>query len=431
MYPNPQDVLPLPPRPDLHHYRKRARDLTKACSSDDPAAIHSWAERWVGDLIQLQPAADRTQFVSQAKRYAAQVAGFAQERLARVECALSQAQFVIARAHGFESWPKLVHHIEATGGARTPVSTFEEAADSIIVGDRPGLERLLRENPDLIRARSTREHRATLLHYVSANGVENYRQETPKNIVGIAQLLLNAGAEVDAEADIYGGGATTFDLVVTSAHPRAAGVQLALADLLLDHGARITPGSVRSCLANGCPEAAAYIAGRGVPLTLEEAAGIGRLDLVSEHLGSRSLDDPAWRKEVGEALMMAVWYDRRDVIACLLDCGYDAGWKVRSHGERRTVLHLASYEGRVAVVELLLERGAPVNITDDVHDRTPIVWAFRAWLVEGRKDQARYREVVRMLAEAGANVEAQWLDHNRVRADAKLFEMLSRRVAAT
>jgi hypothetical protein len=30
MYPNPQDVLPLPPRPDLSHYRKRAKDLVKA-----------------------------------------------------------------------------------------------------------------------------------------------------------------------------------------------------------------------------------------------------------------------------------------------------------------------------------------------------------------------------------------------------------------
>lgn len=27
MYPNPQDVLPLPPRPDLDQYRKRAKEL--------------------------------------------------------------------------------------------------------------------------------------------------------------------------------------------------------------------------------------------------------------------------------------------------------------------------------------------------------------------------------------------------------------------
>jgi hypothetical protein len=43
------------------------------------------------------------------------------------------------------------------------------------------------------------------LHYCSANGVEGYRQKTPKNIVEITRILLEAGAEVDARADVYGG----------------------------------------------------------------------------------------------------------------------------------------------------------------------------------------------------------------------------------
>ena len=42
--------------------------------------------------------------------------------------------------------------------------------------DHP-LARLLAEHPDLARQRSTRDHRATLLHYVSANGVEDFRRE--------------------------------------------------------------------------------------------------------------------------------------------------------------------------------------------------------------------------------------------------------------
>ncbi len=365
-----------------------------------------------------------------AERYADQVAGFARERLTATEGALAQAQFVIARAHGFESWPRLAHHLEALGGSPTPVSAFEEAADAIIAGDRATLERLLEENPDLVHARSPRQHRATLLHYVAANGVENYRQETPPNIVEIARLLLDAGAEVNAEADMYGGGATTLDLAMTSAHPRRVGVQNDLADLLLERGARIAPGSVRSCLMNGCPEAAEYLARRGVPLGLEEAAGIGRLDLVERYVDEpRSLADPAWRQEVGEALMMAVWYGRTEVVGFLLDRGFDPAWKVRGHGESRTALHLAAYEGRVTIVELLIRRGAPVNVTDDVHGTTPLVWALHAWLVEGRNDQEAYRAVVRMLAEAGAMVKAEWIDDDRVRADPDLFGMLTRRAA--
>src|SRR2546422_201931 len=61
------------------------------------------------------------------------------------------------------------------------------AADAIVNGDAGKLKRLLRENPTLVRARSTREHGATLLHYTSANGVEGYRQKTPKNIVEITK----------------------------------------------------------------------------------------------------------------------------------------------------------------------------------------------------------------------------------------------------
>jgi hypothetical protein len=114
--------------------------------------------------------------------------------------------------------------------------------------------------------RSTREHRSTLLHYVSANGVEGFRQKTPKNIVEIANLLFAAGAEVDAESDAYGGGCTALDLAATSEHPERAGVQIALLQTLLDRGAefdRHPDGGkrrsiVRDCIANGQPAAARF-----------------------------------------------------------------------------------------------------------------------------------------------------------------------------
>src|SRR5207245_160323 len=84
------------------------------------------------------------------------------------------------------SWPKLVQHVQERTRATSHVSRFEEAADAIVNGDIATLERLLRQDPELIRTRSTREHRATLLHYVSANGVEGFRQKTPRNVVQIA-----------------------------------------------------------------------------------------------------------------------------------------------------------------------------------------------------------------------------------------------------
>src|SRR5262249_47041659 len=152
---------------------------------------------------------------------------------------LTTAQFVLARAHGFLSWPKLVAHIESLATPTSAVSAFEAAALAVVRGDATALRRLLHEHPDLARARSTREHRATLLHYTAANGVENYRQVSPKNSAEIAEILLAAGADVDAGADVYRGKCTALGLVATSAPPAIAGVQLAVIDVLLAHGARM------------------------------------------------------------------------------------------------------------------------------------------------------------------------------------------------
>src|SRR5262249_36879629 len=156
----------------------------------------------------------------------------------------AEDQTVIAGTYGFASWAKLVEHLEQLAVEGSEVSAFERAADAIVTGNLDALESLLRAHPDLATARSTRVHGATLLHYVSANGVENYRQRAPPNIVAMTRRLRDAGAVVDAFCDVYGGDATTLYLTVTSAHPRLAGVQNELADLLLDRGAQMHPGII-------------------------------------------------------------------------------------------------------------------------------------------------------------------------------------------
>ena len=120
-------------------------------------------------------------------------------------------------------------------------------------GDLAVLEFALRRNPALIGARSSRiccfdppVHRATLLHYVAANGVEAYRQRTPPNAVEIARALLEAGAEPDAFADMYGAQCTTMSMLVSSGHPAKAGLQVPLVELLLDYGAAIDGRGTRN-----------------------------------------------------------------------------------------------------------------------------------------------------------------------------------------
>lgn len=416
MYPNPQDVLPLPARPDVEQYRTRARDLHKACLSGTPGALRVWTTRWLSDLARLAPEG-QSMSARDAERLTNEITAYAHAHLTRAGCALSEAQFIIARAHGFPSWPKLVRHLDALPQSRSDVSTFERAADAITRGDLATLDQLVRADPALMRARSTREHRATLLHYVAANGVENYRQRTPANIVEIARLLLDAGAEVDAEADVYGGGATTLGLVVTSAHPRQMGVQNALADLLLDRGARMG-APVRDCLMNGCPEAAQHLVHRGAPVrTMEEAAGIGRVDLLEALWDER-------RPANGQAaLRMAAWYGRRDVAAWLLERGVDPASRDPRDGD--TTLHIASYNGHAELVALLLPRGVDVNAVDEVYRTPPLVWALHGWLVENRPHADAYRSILHQLVTAGARVDPAWIDDERLRTDPELMALLT------
>jgi hypothetical protein len=146
---------------------------------------------------------------------------------------LADAQTVVAREHEFDDWADLVAFTAAVQGDSS-VARFEAAAEAVASGNLATLRSLLREHPELASARSTRRHRATLLHYVAANGVEEERQKTPENAVEIATLLLEAGAEVDALADMYDAECTTMSMLVSSGHPAEAGLQGALAETLLD-----------------------------------------------------------------------------------------------------------------------------------------------------------------------------------------------------
>ena len=103
------------------------------------------------------------------------------------------------------------------------VARFEAAVEAVISGDLTALRSMLRDHPELARARSTRRHHATLLHYLGANGVEGGRQKTPPNAVEIAKTLLDAGAEVDALADMYDARCTTMSMLVSSSSPGGSG----------------------------------------------------------------------------------------------------------------------------------------------------------------------------------------------------------------
>jgi len=441
MYPNPQDALPLPSRPSVEQYKKLAKDLVKSCRSGDPAAIGIWASRWIEALAAHQSEPEALRDGTEISARANQIDQFARTTLSSGEesfsqCVLADAQFVIARAHGFLSWPKFVKHIESLARVSSPVSAFEAAAYAIVTGDAGTLKRLLREHPALIRARSTREHRATLLHYVAANGVENYRQVTPKNIAEITEILLAAGAEIDGEADVYGGGCTTLGLVATSAPPAIAGVQRDVIDVLLKYGARMDrPGTggnqqplVRACLANGQPDAAEYVVSRGAPLDLPGAAGLGRIDLVKRFFDQDGENANPTKAQMEDGFSLACTYGHADVVDFLVDRGIEVDAQLRGHGEGHTGLHVAAFHGHVDVVSALLRRGARVDVIDKTWGTPPLVWALTGWSKEPAHDVGRYYEVVARLVGAGASVKPDLLDWDRARADPKMIAALTGKI---
>jgi ankyrin repeat protein len=110
------DAKELPARPNLEQYKKQAKDLVKvfkffqARGSGGPEAIQ------------------------RVKKYHQGFAKLTDSEVASSRFALSDAQLVIAREHGFESWPKFAKQIEALAREQSvaslgnPLSAFIEAA---------------------------------------------------------------------------------------------------------------------------------------------------------------------------------------------------------------------------------------------------------------------------------------------------------------
>ena len=159
MYPNPQEALPLTPRPHLEQYRKLAKDLVKACRSGDATAIRRWAIRWVNRVATLQRRPKTLQTAADVETSAARIEEFSRKQFSGGKCSLTTAQFVIARAHGFASWPTFASHLQSLQDRTSTVTAFEAAVAAIVSGDADKLRRLMRAHPRLARARSTRASR--------------------------------------------------------------------------------------------------------------------------------------------------------------------------------------------------------------------------------------------------------------------------------
>lgn len=326
-------------------------------------------------------------------------------------------KLAMAEWYYFESWAHLEAWVEEASSPGSRVSSFEAAAVAILAGDTSGLHSLLRLYPSLIRHRSMRRHHAMLLHYIAANGIE-FRHPYPDNMPEILEVLLAAGAEVNAQAAMYGDGDTTLGLVATSIHPARAGVMKSLVDRLLVAGAIIDAPdatgkrqlAVNACLANGRPEAANYLAQLGAHLDLEGAAGVGRLDVVEEFFDAAGkLKLPYSRTQLGAALNWASEYGHTVIAAYLMDRGADPGEPVKG----MYALHMAVLGAHLDTIRLLIARGAPLEVRNQ-YGGTPLTTAL--WAADKRdgvhiwpQQKADDLALIETLIAAGASPSHEFL----------------------
>ena len=148
--PHPSQTRRLPPQPSIEQLRKQAKELLEQYRAGLPDAI--------AEVNHFERASDPATFV------------------------LSDAQRVLARAYGYESWPKLKAFVDG--------ANVERLAEAVKAGDLEQVRTLLRARPELVGMdmAENNEHRA--LHYAVLG----------RNLP-MVRLLMEAGA--DARKGIF------------------------------------------------------------------------------------------------------------------------------------------------------------------------------------------------------------------------------------
>jgi hypothetical protein len=343
-------VRRLPSQPNLDHLKHQAKDLLEEHAARGLAAaqrIREFHPRFAG-------AADDEIFAAQLK--------------------LSDAQLTIAREAGFQSWPRLKRHIEQPAAGellsrphheRIEDAQFCRAVDLLDAGDAAGLRAYLKQHPKLVKQRVVFEgwnyfQNPSLLEFVAGNPMR--RKTMPENTVEVARVILDAGADKAAINE-------TLGLVATGSQPRQCGVQLALIELLCDYGADIQ-SAMRATALHGEHDALLALIARGGRIDLPVAAALGRGDEFQRLLPAATPEDRHL------ALALGSQFGQVEIVRVLLDTGEDANRynPVGGHSHA-TPLHQAAGFGHEAVVRLLVERGARLDLKDVLWHATPSEWA--------------------------------------------------------
>ena len=398
----------------------------KAYAEPSPHARHTrlfvadmaWISDRVHGLLKTRRSAGPAA-LEQIREWHPRFEGCSDEEIRQAPFTEADARLVYAREHGFDSWDDLARRVTvlASDSRVEAGEPFLAAFEALKSRDVAALKSLLTGNPRLARDRGTNGNTLlnlavslaahakpdvglALVESLLAAGADvddgNDRGATPLHQAGysnqcvIADALIQKGADLDAEA--HGSGGTPLMFALFWGHREVS-------DLL---GRRsVAPGNLRACAGLGNKDLMERCFSADTTLTVEACAARGfyrphsgfpdwqpstdRQEILDEALvwacksgrtdvlprlltaGAR-LDADPYR---GTPLIWAAWCNRLETAMWLIDHGASVDEKGTfggpDHGQGVTALHMASQNGHLSMVQLLIERGADPSITDDLH----------------------------------------------------------------
>lgn len=258
---------------------------------------------------------------------------------------------------------------------------FREAVSAIDSGDVATLERLVAENPALVRDRFEAPgawlrdvvgkaldgffQRPYLLWFVAEDPVRQGR--LPDNIAAVARVIIEA-ARRDGGSNLQEQLDYALTLVSWSWIARECDVQLKLIDVLIAAGAN-PDGNPGNALVNGNFAAAKHLVERGASLTLATALCLGRWDDVDPLLATASDQQKQF------AFVLSALNGQAEALRRMIRAGVDLdapSADLYSHG---TPLHHAVSSGSLDAVKVLVEAGANTTTKDKAWGGTPLGWA--------------------------------------------------------
>jgi ankyrin repeat protein len=388
------DAKTLPARPNLDQYKKQAKELVKSCNAGDAETLR-----------RIKHAHPRLQNLADAPS---------------IKFALSDAQLVIAREHGFESWPKFSKHIAELNAAdfaasvSDPPAAFIDASvwhgtldrseailaahpevahsnihTAAILGDDAAVRRFLALDPDNATAKGG-PRGWDALTYLCFSKYLRLDPARASGFVRAAEALFNAGASANTgffEKDHQPGPEWE------SALYGAAGVahHAELTRLLLERGADPNDGEV--------------------PYHSPETYDSDAMQVIVE---SGKLNDDSLATML---LRKADWHDY-DGIKYLLEHGADPN---RMTHWRHTALHQAvRRDNDLKIIELFLDHGADPTLANTMDGKSAAALAAR----RGRAD------VLALLEQRGIDGKLEGIDR-LIAACARNDAAAVRSIAAT